>query len=372
MTTLKISVLPGDGIGPEVTAEALNVLHTVTQLYKGIEFELETFDVGAERFLKTGSAMTEEAFTHCKEADAIFMGAIGLPEARHPDGREVNGDVIFRLRFDLDLYAGVRPVRFYPGVPTVMTNTSKVDYVVVRENVEGLYASRNGGCRVRDDLTTDTIVITRSGTEKVVKYAFKLAAQRASRRLGLSPTVTCVDKSNVLKSYAFFREVFDDVAKDYPDIHTQREYVDAMAAYQVLNPERLDVLVMENMFGDILSDLAGATVGGLGMAASGDIGDDHAMFQPAHGTAPTIAGKNVANPTATILSAAMMLDWLGDKHQLPQLIDGARLIERAVSDALQDGSARTVDLGGHRSTSESGSAVVNRMLQIGGDHGVRS
>ncbi len=365
MFTCKIAVLPGDGIGHEVTREALKVLKAISECYTDLAFEFETFDVGAERFLREGSAMTEDAFNHCRDADAIFMGAIGLPEARHPDGREVNGDVIFRLRFDLDLYAGVRPIKYYPGVPTVLKNvTPDVDYVIVRENVEGLYASRTGGCRVRDEVTTDTIIITRTGTQKVTDYAFRLAQRRSQKRKSNSSLVTCVDKANVLRSYAFFREVFDEVAHNYPDIEHEHVYVDAMTAYQVLTPQHFDVVVAENMFGDILSDLAGATVGGLGMAASADIGDQHAMFQPAHGTAPTIAGTNSANPLATILSAGMMLDWLGHRFAHASCIDAAASIEQAVATVLAKGNTLTVDLNGKSSTSEVSDAVVTH-LQTG-------
>lgn len=359
MAVYKISVLPGDGIGPEVTIEALKILKVIENKYDKLSFQMESFDAGAERFLKTGVTMPEEVVDHCTQADAILMGAIGLPEARHPDGREVNGDVIFRLRFDLDLYAGVRPVKLYDGVTSALRDVSKgIDYVIVRENIEGLYASRTGGCNVRGEVATDTIIMTRTGIQKVSNYAFKLSQRRKGRPIDGKSMVTCVDKANVLSSYAYFRSVFDETAAAYPEIERDYAYVDAMTLYQVLNPHNYDVVVAENMFGDIISDLSSATVGGLGMAPSGDIGDNHALFQPSHGTAPTIAGKNMANPNATILSAAMMLDWLGERHGDDQALDAAKKIDEAVSKVLKEGKYLTADIGGKSSTSQVGDAIV--------------
>ncbi|MFF8478905.1 isocitrate/isopropylmalate dehydrogenase family protein [Streptomyces sp. NPDC015414] len=353
-----IAVLPGDGIGPEVVTSALRVVEEAADLSGMPIPHFDFHDAGAGRWLRTGEAMSEETFEACRSADAILMGAIGLPEARHDDGREVNGDVIFRLRFALDLYAGVRPVRSFPGVASPLAAGRPVDYVVVRENVEGLYASRTGGTNVRGEVVTDTIVITERGTRKVVDQAFRIATRRSGRPRDGARSVTCVDKANVLSSYAFFRKVFDDVADTYPAMGRDHVYVDAMTAYQVLQPDRFDVVVAENMFGDIISDLAAATVGGLGLAASGDIGDTHGLFQPAHGSAPDIAGSGVANPLATVLSAAMMLNWLGDRHGDPAARQAARLVERAVDDVLGAGRTLTPDLGGSARTEEMTGAIV--------------
>lgn len=366
MATYNIAVLPGDGIGKEIVREGIKVLQAVQDVFGGtLAFTFETFDAGAERFLRTGVVMPEGVFEHCKASDAMFMGAIGLPEARHPDGREVNGDVIFKLRFDLDLYAGVRPVKLLPGIPGPLRNIAKgIDYVVVRENVEGLYASRNGGCNVRDEVVTDTIVVTRTGTRKVVDYAFRLAARRKGRPLDGKSVVSCVDKANVLKSYAFFRKIFSEVAAGYPSIGSEYVYVDAMTAYQVLCPERYDVLVAENMFGDIISDLSSATVGGLGLAPSGDIGDTHGLFQSAHGSAPDIAGKDIANPIATVLSAAMMLEWLGDTRHDETARRGGEMIHAAVEEVLSRGDVRTPDIGGRSRCSEMGDALVAAVLEF--------
>ncbi len=361
MSSYKIAVLPGDGIGPEVTAEGVKVLKAAEEQF-GFALAMESFDAGAERFLRTGITMPEEAFDHCKAADAMLMGAIGLPDARHPDGREVNGDVIFRLRFDLDLYAGVRPCRLFEGVQSPLRDVSRgIDYVIVRENVEGLYASRTGGCNVRGEVATDTIIMTKTGITKIADFAFRLAEKRNGRPVDGASMVTCVDKANVLSSYAYFRQIFNEAGERYPAIAKDYAYVDAMTLFQVLSPHNYDVVVAENMFADILSDLSSATMGGLGLAASGDIGDDHALFQSAHGTAPSIAGQNIANPIATILSASMMLDWLGARHQDDSLTRAAAAIDDAVAHVLREDLARTSDIGGRSRTSDVGNAVVEAM-----------
>jgi 3-isopropylmalate dehydrogenase len=360
MGDYRIAVVAGDGIGPETTREALKAIDAAIEAVGGVHLVYEHLDASARRWKATGVVFPDEQYAACEAADAIYMGGIGLPDARHPDGREVSGDVMFRLRFGLDLYAGIRPVRTYPGVPPALARPDGIDYVVVRENVEGLYASRGGGVNVRDEVATDTIVITRTGTEKVVRKAFELASARARGRQR-PPTVTCVDKANVLSSYAFFRRVFDDVADRYPGVARDHAYVDAMTAYQVQQPQRFDVVVAENMFGDIISDLAAASVGGLGLAPSGDVGDDHAMFQSAHGTAPDIAGRGIANPTAAILSGGLMLAWLGERHGDGAALGAAALIDAAVTRALADTATRTADLGGTASTSAAGDAVVREI-----------
>jgi len=240
---------------------------------------------------------------------------------------------------------------------------SGIDYVIVRENVEGLYASRGGGTNLRDEVATDTLVITRKGTEKIVKYAFELAKRRNGAPVDGKRRVTCVDKSNVLRSYAFFRKVYDDVAADYQEIERDYAYIDAMALWQVQRPEFYDVVVAENMFGDIISDLGAGTVGGMGMAPSGDIGDKHGLFQPAHGSAPTIAGKGIANPIATILSGSMMLEWLGIRHNDNIALNAAKRIEAAVRDVLEKDNILTQDIGGNARTSEIGDAIAERAVR---------
>ncbi|SDZ56687.1 isocitrate/isopropylmalate dehydrogenase family protein [Herbiconiux ginsengi] len=362
MSTYSIAVLAGDGIGSEVTAEALRVVDTAASLVGGLDIETEAIAASAVQWQQTGVAITDDQFDRCAAASAMYMGAIGLPEALHEDGTEVAGDVIFKLRFDLDLYAGVRPVKSYPGVPSLLAHGDDIDYIVVRENVEGLYASRGAGVNVRDEIATDTIVITRVGTEKVVRKAFALAAERAGTRE--FSRVTCVDKANVLASYAFFRKVFDEIGTEFPETEKERVYVDAMTLYQVQRPQSFDVVVAENMFGDIISDLSAGTVGGLGLASSGDIGDTHGLFQPAHGSAPTIAGQNIANPSAAILSGSLMLSWLGQQHDDDKAREAGRLIDVAVADALVSAENRTVDLRGTASTTDAGEAVIRRLHEL--------
>jgi 3-isopropylmalate dehydrogenase len=251
----------------------------------------------------------------------------------------------------------------------VLSATPKIDYVVVRENVEGMFASsRHGGARVENQVVTDTMIITRAGTERVVRYAFELARTRHKAHPARPAKVMCVDKSNAFASYAFFRAVFDDVAAQYPDVRAEYGYIDAFTTYQVLRPETLDVAVMENLFGDITSDLAGATVGGLGLAASGDIGLEHAVFQSAHGSAPDIAGLGIANPTAAIYSAALMLDWLGSQHNDLAVTEAAAKVVAGIETALADPAARTKDLGGTATTIQAGDAIVAAIENPTGDN----
>jgi 3-isopropylmalate dehydrogenase len=263
------------------------------------------------------------------------------------------------LRRALGVYAAVRPVRLYPGVTCPLrTATAGIDLVILRENLEGLFASFGGGCTVGDEAATDTVVVTRRGTQRIVDFAFRLASRRRGRPLDGRKTVTCVDKANVFRSYAFFRKVFFEVAAGYPQIAAEAVYVDAMSLFLVQNPSAYDVLVTENMFGDILSDLGAAIVGGLGMAPSAEIGDNHALFQPSHGSAPQLAGRDVANPLAMILSAAMMLDWLAERRSDAASASAAEGIHRAVEHVLAEGRHLPADLGGASGTQQVADAVI--------------
>jgi 3-isopropylmalate dehydrogenase len=358
-----VAVLPGDGIGPEVVTEAARVLERACALSGGeLELELETFDAGAGAWSRTGEAVSDEVFGACELSDAILLGAMGLPGARHPDGREAGSDAMFRLRFELDLFAGIRPIRLYPGALTPLRDVGAgIDYVIVRENVEGMYAGRPGGSRVGDGIAADTGIITRAGTSRIAQRAFDLATRRLGAPDDGVNRVTCVDKANVLASYAFFREVVSDVAAAYPDVEFHAVYVDAAALYLVQRPETFDVIVAENMFGDILSDLGAATVGGLGLAPSADLGEWHGVFQPSHGSAPDIAGQGVANPLATILSASMLLEWLGRREDDEAASRAGGWIEAAVAAAIADGSALTRDLGGTAGTVEAADAVLRAL-----------
>lgn len=336
MKSKEIVVLPGDGIGPDVTQAAVEVLRAV-----GAPLEFHEYPCGAGAYLATGNPLPTETLEACRKADAILLGAMGLPGVRWPDGREMAPQI--DIREILDLYAGVRPIKAYHARLSPL-KSAPIDYVIVRESTEGLFSSRLRPRDPKANEARDEMLITRKGAERVCRHGFELARTRRQK-------CTLVDKANVLPSMAFFREIFYEVSKGYPDVAADVVYVDACALYLVTTPGRYDVLVTENMFGDILSDLAAATIGGMGLAPSADIGDKHAVFQPSHGSAPDIAGKGIANPLATILSAGMMLEWLGDPL-------GAERIENAVAKVLRSGCELTPDLGGKARTEELTAAVV--------------
>jgi 3-isopropylmalate dehydrogenase len=318
-----IAIIPGDGIGPEIVEAASLILARVAEL-DGFMLDLIQYEAGARAYQKYGDALPAETLAGCRQADAIFKGPTGLPEVRLPDGTEA-GVLGGRLRNGLDLYVNLRPIKLYPNVPTALANRrpGEIDWVIVRENTEGLYASRGIGVVANTgQAVTDTLMITRLGSERIIRYAFEEARRRNGQK-----RVTCVDKSNVLRSFAFFRQIFTEMAQDYPDLEPDYLYVDAAAQALVLEPDRFDVIVTENMFGDILSDLGGATVGGIGLCAGANIGDQYAYFEPIHGSAPTLAGKGLANPLAAILAAGLMLSYLGRR-------EAAAKIERAVERAF--------------------------------------
>ena len=358
-TTFDIAVLPGDGIGIDVTAEAVRVLQAVEQAHGGFTLQMTTHESGAVCHQRTGHDLPPETLAACRHADAVLLGAMGHPDIRKPDGTELTPQVT--LRVVLDLYAGVRPCKLYAGAktPLAFVKPGDIDLVILREQTEGLFASQTGGIVLGDQLATDTLVMTRRGVERIAEFAFQLAKQRNGKR-----RVTCVDKANIFKSYAFFRKVFDEVAGRHPTIARQHTYIDAQALYLVQKPGEFDVLVTENMFGDILSDLAAGLIGGMGMAPSGDIGDHHAVFQPAHGTAPDIAGKGIANPIAAILSAGLMLDWLGRRHQHPPLLDAAAAIESAAAAVLAEGKTLPIDQGGNASTQAVGEGIADHARRL--------
>jgi 3-isopropylmalate dehydrogenase len=359
MIEVKLISLPGDGIGSEVVDAALAVLRAAGERWD-VRFVVEPLDAGAARFARTGVVYAPEDFELCRAADAILLGALGLPHVLHRNGTEAGPDLQFRLRFDLDLYAGVRPIRRYAAVPGPLANARPFDFTIIRENTEGLYASRGGGASVGEQVATDTLILTAAGTDRIVRFAFDYALTHPP--LAGRPTVTSVDKANVLRSYAFFRSRFDRIAAGYAGrVSASRVYVDAFCAQMVLDPRSIHVAVAENMFGDIISDLAAGIMGSLGLAPSGDIGDAHAVFQPAHGSAPTIAGKDIANPVATILSAAMMLEWLAGRARGAALRGMAADIRGAVDQAIADPSTRTRDIGGSAGTRACANAVIARL-----------
>ncbi len=339
-----IAIMAGDGVGAEIMPSCLDLLDKVAKKTGGFSLSVEEAPAGAGIYLDSGNAYPETSKEIARNADAILLGAMGLPDVRYGDGTEIVPQL--DLRFDLDLYAGVRPVRAIPGVPLPLSDprAQTMDFVLIRESTQGLFASYGKGTVEDDAVAKDTLVITRDVSEKLFDFSFQLTQKRKST--GSKGDLICVDKANIFSSYAFFRKVFDERAADFSDITTQRIYVDAMAMNMLLHPWDYDVMVMENMFGDILSDLGAGLMGGLGYAPSADIGDDHAVFQPCHGSAPDIAGQGIVNPTAMILSAAMMLDWLGERHDVTAVSDGGVLLRQAVDKAFAGGDLITCELGG--------------------------
>ncbi len=349
----RIAVLPGDGIGVDVTREAVKVLAGAAELW-GFGLELDTFDYGAERYLRTGETLPEEALARLRTYDAILMGAFGDP--RVPDMKHA-ADILLGTRFRLDLYANVRPVRCLHDrlCPLKGYRARDIDFVVLRENTEGLYVGM-GGIFKRD--TPDEIAIqedvnTRKGVERIIRYAFEYARRHGRRR------VTMSDKSNALRfGHDLWQRVFRAVREEYPDIHADHLYVDALAMQMVKNPAQFEVIVTCNMFGDILTDLGAQLQGGLGMAASGNVHPGRtSMFEPVHGSAPKYAGRDVANPFGAILTSAMMLEHLG-------LTQPAQAIEAAVVACLEAEEC-TPDVGGRLGTRATGDAVLRRLRDAG-------
>ncbi|MBN8492887.1 MAG: isocitrate/isopropylmalate dehydrogenase family protein [Burkholderiales bacterium] len=356
-----IAVLPGDGIGREVMAAALEVLQALAPRI-GRRFDTVTHPAGAQHYLDSGVALPEATLEACRAADAILFGAMGLPDVRQADGTEIIPQL--DIRFALDLYAGVRPIRSFAGLPGPLADprAAQVDLVLVRESTEGMFHARGRG-RIEghgaDAAALDTMKITQRGTARICDFALRLARQR--RAQGRPGRVTNVDKANVFTSMAFWRAVFDERAAAFPDVPVEHAYVDAMALNLVMKPWAYDVLVTENMFGDILSDLIAALAGGMGMAPSADIGERWALFQPAHGTAPDIVGRGLANPSAMLLSTAMMLDWLAERDGDAALADGARAIESALASAFAGGEVRPREFGGPSGTADIVRAVLGRL-----------
>jgi 3-isopropylmalate dehydrogenase len=358
-----IAVLPGDGIGREVMQAACELLAAL-EPHIGVRFGLEWLPAGAQHYLDSGVALPEDTLRACENADAILFGAMGLPHVRGADGTEIIPQLDLRIHFDL--YAGVRPIRTFRGLPTPLASprAAEIDLVLVRESTEGLfYARGRGDVRSVGGVATevyDTMKITRAGTTRICDFAFRLAQRRAEQK-GRPGRVMNVDKANVFASMAFFRKVFEESAARHPDVAADSAYVDAMALNLVMKPWTYDVMVTENMFGDILSDLIAALAGGMGMAPSADLGDKHGLFQPAHGTAPDITGQGKANPTAMLLSAAMMLDWLGTRAGDARLARGAAAIERAVESVFAGGIVRPMEFGGPDGTAAVTRAVIDAL-----------
>ena len=346
-----IALLRGDGIGPEVVDAALVVLEAA-RCAVGLDIKYEDHDAGALLYQRTGVALPEETRQAVGRADAVLLGAMGLPDVRKPDGTEVAPQIDLREAYAL--FASLRPARLLDGVEGPLRNAS-VDMLVIRETTEGLFAGRHDPAEPSNTSVSDRMTITRATSEKLFELAFQQARLRRAR--GTPGKVTLVDKANVLRSNAFFRKIFDEVAARHPDIATERLYIDAAAMMIVTQPGRFDVLVTENVFGDITSEIAAGVVGGLGLAPSADVSATHGIFQPSHGSAPDIAGLQVANPVAAILSAAMMLEWLGHRHDDAACLKAAEAIQDATAKVLRSGP-RTRDLGGTASTTQVAAAIA--------------
>jgi len=354
-----IAVIPGDGIGVEIMDACLDVLRALEEITGGYRLHTERIEAGAGCYRDTGEDMSAEAFAKAGEADAILLGAIGDPAIRYPDGTEISPHL--RLRTAYNLIAGLRPIKTYPSIPTPLGDprAADIDFVIVRESTEGLFASVGKGTVEDDRRATETLVITRDVCEPLFDMTFALA--RSRKKKGRSGQVTCVDKANVFSAMAFFRKIFDERASAAADIETNHLYVDAAALNMVRNPWDFDVIVTENMYGDILSDLGAGIVGSMGLAPCAEIGETHGLFQPAHGSAPDIAGTGKANPTAMFLSAAMMLDWLGERHGVGDCGVAAERLNRAVDRTFAKGGLLPCEFGGGDGTAAIAEAVIGNL-----------
>ena len=343
-----ISLIPGDGIGTEVVAEAVKVLDQVARL-SGFEYTTVEFDLGARRYNATGELLTDEVIEQLRESDAILLGAIGDPSVA--PGILERG-VLLPLRFVMDHHVNLRPVKLYPGVsgPLAGKGPSEIDFVVCREGTEGPYVGAGGVLRkdTPQEVAVEESLNTAFGVERIVRDAFNRAMKRRKH-------VTLVHKTNVLvNAGSLWKRTFDRVAREFPEVEVDYQHVDAAAMFFITNPERFDVVVTDNLFGDILTDIGAAIVGGIGLAASGNIDPSRSnpsMFEPVHGSAPDIAGQGKADPTATIMSLAMLLDHIGEA-------EAAGWVEQAVSNDLRNrGTAQ-------RSTAEVGDSITAEVIQL--------
>ncbi len=359
MKNVNIAVLPGDGIGEEVMAVCCSLLKQFSEGSHEYRLDFQHLEAGANCYQRTGEALPAEVLEASRTADAILLGAMGLPSIRYEDGTEIAPQL--DLRFAMGLFAGVRPVKPLAGLPLPLANRDErqIDFTLIRESTEGLFASHGKGEVIEDREARDTMRITRAVSESLFKFSFALAEDR--KQSGFAGKLTCVDKANVFASMAFFRKIFDEIGQNFENIQKEHMYVDAAALNMVKQPWNMDVLVTENMFGDILSDLGAGLMGGMGMAPSADIGKNHAVFQPCHGTAPDIIGQGKANPTAMLLSGAMMMIWLGKRQNLPTMVEDGRKLEAAVEAAFATGNLLPYELGGESGTEAIYAAVMQAL-----------
>ena len=347
--TLNIAVIPGDGIGKEIVPEGLKVLDRALA-DKGIEYSTTLFNLGAERWHATGDTLADEDLEAIKRHDVILLGAVGDPSV--PSGVLERG-LLLKLRFALDHYVNLRPSKYYEGVPSPLADPGDIDFVVVREGTEGLYCGNGGAVRVGTphEIATEVSVNTAYGVERVVRYAFETASSRKKH-------LTLVHKHNVLVNAGhMWRRIVDEVGEEFPDVTVDYCHIDAATIYMVTDPGRFDVIVTDNLFGDILTDEAGAVTGGIGLSASGNLNPSRvfpSMFEPVHGSAPDIAGQGKADPTATVSSVALMLDFMGYAEEAERV--------RAAIDA---------DMAARAEAAASGSPLVRSTSQIGDDIAAR-
>ena len=388
MSDYSIVLLPGDGTGIEVIEQAKKMLDIISEK-TSVGLNYETIECGGKHYLETGKEWEDGSFERCKNADSMLLGAIGWPGAVRDNGDLAGGEIVLGLRSGLDLYANVRPVKLFEGIQhkihgkfNSVWDASKVNLSILRENTEGLYYGALQRSRARStgemmfespdlefpglsgEIAWDPRPISKEGSNRVITKAFEISSKRSGAPSDGVSRVTCVDKSNVTRGCQLFRDVFNQVAKRNLKIETNYAYIDAFTMWLIRNPEEFDVVVTSNMFGDIATDLGSVLQGGMGMAASGNIGDDHALFEPVHGSSPKYAGKNVVNPIATINSLQMMLEWLGDKHNDDLLIDISSKVNQVVSDQIQEGKVMTYDIGGNATTSQVGDDLVNRISYL--------
>jgi 3-isopropylmalate dehydrogenase len=325
----KIAVIPGDGIGKEVMEATIHVLDSLD-----VDLKYEYGDAGDECYQKQGKALPDETIKLVKDSDACLFGAAG----------ETAADVIVRLRQEMDLFANLRPVKSYPGTKALFDD---LDFMIIRENTEGMYVGQE---EETEEGAIATRIISRKASERIIKYAFDYAEKTGRLK------VTGIHKANVLKlTDGLFKKVFYEIAEKYKDIESEDFYVDATAMYLLTRPQSFDVIVTTNLFGDILSDEGAGLVGGLGLIPSANIGENNGLFEPVHGSAPDIAGKGVANPTAMILSAVMMLEYLNEA-------ESAQVLDKAILNVLFEGKVLTPDMGGRSSTMEMANEIKDRIL----------
>jgi 3-isopropylmalate dehydrogenase len=382
--------LPGDGIGIEVAREAMKVLAAIQEI-SGVGFDVEEIECGGHYYSDHGIEWPEGSFEKCRAADAILLGAVGhevdgrpvftAPGEPYPTPQLAGYAQVIGNRIALDLYANVRPVKLYPGVfhkvhgkMMQVWSPGLVDYVVVRENTEDAYTGETYEVPVtKGGPGRETpIRITETRARRICRFAFDLARRRAEAREGTAgaraPRVTCVEKSNIIGAHRYFREIFEEIGRsEYADVERDTAYFDAFCMWQVRNPEWFDVVVAPNLVGDVISDLGSATQGGMGVAAGGNVGDHHGMFEPIHGSAPKHAGQDKANPIAMILALRMLLEWLGSRAKDDRLVQAGDHLEEAVASVLASGDSLTYDLspsGKGVPCSKCGDAIVREMAAV--------